>query len=155
ATVDRALGHHPQAADRHQCALAVARDAGDRYPQVQALIGLAAAHRHLGEYEQAVITEQTALAIAREADFGLLVGQASTGLVSTYLDMGRVEDAIVHAGQALATHHKTGHRLGQAQTHLLLGNALRRRGEPIEASRGHWHDALALYTDIGTPEAAS
>jgi hypothetical protein len=54
--------------------------------------------------------------------------------------------------QALALHRQTGHRLGQARTLLVVGHALRRTGD-TDAALSRWREALALFTDIGSPEA--
>ena len=53
--------------------------------------------------------------------------------------------------QALTIQRDTGHRLGQAHTLLVLGHALRTEG--ADAALPHWQQALALFTEIGTPEA--
>jgi hypothetical protein len=45
-----------------------------------------------------------------------------------------------------------GHRLGEARTLRTLGHAVREiHGD--EAVHPHWPDALAIFTELGTPEA--
>jgi tetratricopeptide (TPR) repeat protein len=64
---------------------------------------------------------------------------------------GRHDQAVESARQALAIQRDTGHRLGQAHTLLVLGHALHPEG--ADAALPHWQQALALFTEIGTPEA--
>ena len=51
----------------------------------------------------------------------------------------------------MAIQGDTGHRLGQAHALLILGHALHPQG--ADAALPHWRQALALYTEIGTPHA--
>jgi len=51
----------------------------------------------------------------------------------------------------VAIQRDTGHRLGQAHALLILGHALHPQG--ADAALPHWRQALALYTEIGTPQA--
>jgi hypothetical protein len=90
--------------------------------------------------------------LARQTGYRLLEGQALTTLASLQLAQDQPHQAIEPAGQALAIQCDTGHRLGQAHTLLVLGHALRIEGGVV-AALPHWQQALALFTEIGTPEA--
>jgi hypothetical protein len=51
----------------------------------------------------------------------------------------------------LALHRDTCHRLGEARTLVVLGNAL--RGADGERALRCWQHAHDLFTQVGTPEA--
>ncbi|HEV2824395.1 MAG TPA: tetratricopeptide repeat protein, partial [Actinomycetota bacterium] len=122
-----------------------------RYPEVVALLGLATTHQHLDHLDQAHSCAQQALTLARQTGYRLLEGQALTTLASTQLAQDQPHRAIEPARQALAIQRDTGHRLGQAHTLLILGHALHPEG--ADAALPHWQQALALFTEIGTPQA--
>jgi tetratricopeptide (TPR) repeat protein len=145
-------GSRPQALDSYGQALELAHPTQSRYPEVVALLGLAAAHQHLDHLDRAQLCAQQALTLARQTGYRLLEGQALTILASTQLAQDQPHRAIEPARQALAIQRDTGHRLGQAHALLILGHALRTEG--ADAALPHWQQALALFTEIGTPEAA-
>jgi len=94
-----------------------------------------------------------ALELAREAGYRILEGHARSALAEIQLACGRPDQAVEHAREALAVHRKTGHRLGEARTLRILGQA-NRRTEGTDAALPHWHAALAILADAGaTPEA--
>ena len=142
------LSGDTEAIDRYEQALSLARQTGTRYAEADALLGLAAAHQHTGDDVQAIDHAQQALTIAGRAGFQVLEAQAHTVLAGAHLAGGRHDLAVAHAEQALALHRRTGHRLGQARTLVTLGHALR----PADGA-ACWQAALALFTEIGSPEA--
>src|SRR5207245_2234497 len=75
---------------------------------------------------------------------------ALAALAAIALATDRPRDAIDDARAALAILQQTGHRLGQANAHLLLGRALHYAGQPDDA-RHHWQRAHTLYTDFDSP----
>jgi DNA-binding SARP family transcriptional activator/tetratricopeptide (TPR) repeat protein len=75
-TVRHRVGRHWEAIDNHRHALEVSRRTGYRYTEVEALLGVAAAHAGLGEDEPARDQAERALAIAGEVGFGRLAGRA-------------------------------------------------------------------------------
>jgi DNA-binding SARP family transcriptional activator len=152
ATIHQRRGNHQAAVAHHQQALRQARQAETRYPEVAALVGLAAAHQGLDQPEQAGACAWQALTLAREASYRVLEGQALTTLADLHRSLGRLDQAIEHAQQALAIHRDTGHRLGEARTLLVLGHVLRDIGG-AEAGLPQWEEALALFTSVGAREA--
>jgi tetratricopeptide (TPR) repeat protein/transcriptional regulator with XRE-family HTH domain len=151
ASVHLHRGSLPQARDSYGQALELARATQSRYPEVVALLGLAAAHQHIDHLDQARSCAQQALTLARGTGYRLLEGQALTTLASLQLAQDQPHRAIQLASQALAIQRDTGHRLGQAHTLLVLGHALHPAG--ADAALPHWQQALALFTEIGTPQA--
>ena len=151
-TVHLSLGDHQLAAANNQEALRLAVEAYEGYSEVGARIGLAHVHQHLGRPDQALACAWQALTRARRAGYRLLEGQALTSLADSRLILDQPGRAIRHARRALAIHRHTGHRLGQARTLLVLGRALSHT-QGADAARPHWRQALALFADIGAPEA--
>jgi DNA-binding SARP family transcriptional activator/tetratricopeptide (TPR) repeat protein len=145
-------GHHGRAVEHHQQALDLARQANARHLETEALLGLAAVSLHRGQATQAVNDGRSALTLARQAGHGILEGQAHTIVAAAHLAQDQHNQAIGHAHQALAIHRRAGHRLGQARTLVILGHALRHAGR-ADAALPCWQQALALFTDIGAPDA--
>jgi DNA-binding SARP family transcriptional activator/Tfp pilus assembly protein PilF len=152
ATVDHRLGRHRQALDACRHAARIARDIGYRYLEAQALIGLAQTLAGIGEPHLAPTRARHALTLARTAGFRLLEGQALTTVAAVDHDLGNHRRAADQARRALTVHRETSHRLGAARTHVLLGRSLGHLDDG-DAARGHWRQALTLFTDVGTPEA--
>lgn len=152
AAVHRDAGRHNQALELAQAAVALARDTGDRQYETDALDTLATIHQRLARPDRARAHASRALVMAREAGLQLLEGQALATLAGIDLDQGEPDQARQHAEQALELHRATGHRLGQARALVTLGRALRDSGG-AEAALPCWREALALFTEAGSPEA--
>ncbi|MEV5738692.1 tetratricopeptide repeat protein [Microbispora rosea] len=146
------LGQHSEAIDHYSRGLRLARDAPTRYSESEALVGLALVNTRIGNHDEARGFAHDALAIARQADFRVREGQALTALAEVRLREGDHAEAAEQARHAIDLHRETGHRLGEARALMLLGTASHRLQGPASAQR-HWRKALALFTDIGTPEA--
>ena len=140
------------AIDQHQQALDLARQAGTRYPEAGALFGLAATHHTEGHHDQAIQHAQQALTLAGQVGYRVLEGHAHTILAAAHHAQQHDDQAIQHAHHAMALHRASGHRLGHARTLVTLGRTLH-RSSGADAATASWRQALALFTDIGTPEA--
>jgi hypothetical protein len=57
------------------------------------------------------------------------------------------------AGRAVRLSRDAGDRRNEARALAVLGHACRERDEPRRA-RAFWLDAVALFTDLGDPQAA-
>jgi Flp pilus assembly protein TadD len=90
--------------------------------------------------------------VARQAGYRLLEGRALATVAGIRLDRNDVDQAIHDANEAVAVHRETGDRLGEARTLVLLGRALHRSGQS-DAALSQWRQALALFTELGTPDA--
>jgi hypothetical protein len=97
------------------------RRTGDRYAQLDALLGLATAGTDL-----AVARE--ALGLAEQARCRALVGRAMTTIAGLPLARGDPVLAVAWARAALVVHWETGHRVDGARTLVLLGRALKATG---------------------------
>ncbi|WP_248966264.1 tetratricopeptide repeat protein [Sphaerisporangium perillae] len=145
------LGRHQQAIDLYTRGLLLAQEAGMRNSETEALIGLSSVNSHLGNYDEARAFSRDALAIARKAHFRVREGQALTALAEIHLNRGELAETVDHARQAIDLHRDSGHRLGEARALVHLGTALRHTPGGQVGIR-HWQEALAIFTDIGTPE---
>jgi DNA-binding SARP family transcriptional activator/Tfp pilus assembly protein PilF len=150
-THDR-TGEHRQAIELYHAALVLARQNTDQLPELVSLIGLTGAHRHLGARGEAAEHGERALALARRSGFRMHEGIAATVLARVRLDAGEELRAVEEAGVALTIHEETGHRVGEADALALLGDAVARlKGQA--AALPYRRRALAIYEDVGVPEA--
>ena len=148
----RSVGRHQEAIEDYRQGLHLARKAASRHLETDALIGLSTVHRRLGDHDRASGHARDALAIAREAHFRVLEGQALTALAEIHLRRRQPVEAASYARDAIDLHRGTGHRFGEARALVCLGTVLRQT-EDSHAALHHWQEALALFTDIGTPDS--
>jgi tetratricopeptide (TPR) repeat protein/transcriptional regulator with XRE-family HTH domain len=137
-----ALAHHRQS-------LELLREIGDRAAEGYALGQLGSVHERLGRVEEAVELHHQALGIAAELGDEHLTAELLNRLGGTLLAAGRAGEALCHHDRALAITRRTGNRYQQARAHHGIASAAT---GPRAAQH---HDlALALYTELGVPEAA-
>ncbi|MFC9848835.1 BTAD domain-containing putative transcriptional regulator [Streptomyces sp. NPDC060223] len=141
----------PEAADSYRLALHLAGTVDDRFPQASALLGLATLALRQDEPEEALAHAGQALALAREAEFGVLEACARHVLALARVLLGDSRAAVEEARRALEMHRRTGHRPGEARSHMVLGCAFAARGEPDRAF-GHRRKALLLFRQMGIPD---
>ncbi len=146
-TVQLRRGDHEPAGEHLRQALALYRQLGHRLGEADTLDHLGLLQTRLGRPEQGAELSRRALAICRET--GERNGQAWTlnSLGEAAYAAGRPADAVTHHEAALTIALDLGDRLQQARAHAGLGEA---SGE-LE----HYRRAVALYTELGMPEAAT
>ncbi|MEV0676068.1 BTAD domain-containing putative transcriptional regulator [Actinosynnema sp. NPDC050436] len=125
-------------------ALAAVRRTGDRYPEVEASIGLAEAR---GDLAGAL----GALGAAERCGYRCLAATASTSVARTLAAQGEWRGAEAHARRAAEAARATGHRLGEARALLVQGRALDELGDP--AAEAVWREAFDRCAAAGMPEA--
>ena len=141
----RSLGRYDEALTRLDEALTVSRETGGRTNEAVALKHLGDVHRDLGRHAEAARELAEALAIAREcADRGV-ESRVLTSLGWLSHARGEPDEAAGFFRTALEIALDTGCIGDQAYAHHGLAEAT---GE-----RDHWQRALALYTEMGVPEA--
>lgn len=94
------LAQGQDAVAQYQQALARARETGNRYPEAEALIGLATSFRRRNEYSRARRYANQALAVAREVGYRLQEGRALAALATVAADAGDAETAGTAGRQA-------------------------------------------------------
>ncbi len=144
----RAYGYWDQDAALHQTTLVVARQAGDRAGQADALTQLGILHGVAGDYLAAAACHRQAMAIYR--DIGDRLGQARA---LNYL--GEVQSltadypaAAASETEALALARDVGDQAVQADALIDLGSVQQLTGD-YGAAAGHIQQGLALYQEIG------
>jgi DNA-binding SARP family transcriptional activator len=95
-------------------------ESDDVYPLIVAWISLAAISRDQAEYARALDEGGTARRLAHEAHLPIPEADALTVLASVHLRVGDRVAAREHGERALEIHNRTGHRLGQARTLVVL-----------------------------------
>jgi tetratricopeptide (TPR) repeat protein len=150
--VEATLGRYRPAADHLQRALTLCRELGNRVGEAWTLDGLGSLHIHLGQPDQAADQHRQALAIFRETGQRDGEAWALNGLGEAAQATGRADDARTHHTAAHSIAVDISARVQQARAHAGLGHAQHARNDPAGA-RQHFQQALALYTDLGMPEA--
>ncbi|WP_180268927.1 tetratricopeptide repeat protein [Streptomyces sp. Ru87] len=135
--------------------LACIRRTGDRVGEGRLLGSLGSVHRQSGGHQEALAHLRQALALARETG-------NYTGETDVLIELGQTAQAMAEESaptralryhrQAAALAADLGDRYQQARAqdgiahcHAVLGD--------LNAARTHWHRALGLFTDLGTPES--
>ncbi|MCI0689046.1 MAG: winged helix-turn-helix domain-containing protein [Sporichthyaceae bacterium] len=146
--VDVGLGRYEPAVGNFLTALAVAREPGIRYTEIDAGIGMAIAYRRLGRLDAALSYGRGALDAAVEVGYRLFEGRARSALADILQAAG---DPVAkdQARQALRIHRECGYRLGEAQTLALLGQL-----STGAQARQYRLAAIEVFAELGTPEAA-
>jgi tetratricopeptide (TPR) repeat protein len=132
--------------------LAISRELGDRLGQGQALNNLGVIYREQDHLARAVAYFDQSLAIRRE--LGDRHGEAQTlnNLGIVHRRQGHLDQAIGFHERSLAIRRELGDRHGEGQTLWALGNAIAAtRGR--RAARSSWAGALAIFDDLGAPQA--
>lgn len=120
AAIRAHLGHHDEAAELYDRSLSMASAIGTRPPAVEALIGLATAHRRLVNLDVAQHHAEAALAEASASFMAVHRAQAGAALAEVELHRGNHAAAAAHARQALRVSRWTGHRPGETRARAVL-----------------------------------
>jgi tetratricopeptide (TPR) repeat protein len=150
--VEKRLGRYLLAADHYQLALTTFRQLGNRDCEAWVLTSIGMLHCNLGNPDDAKEHHQQALMMFR--DIGDRGGEtwALNGLGEAAHADGRPADALTYHTAACTVATDTGDRNQQARALCGLALAHQAAGEIAQAHR-HWQHALALYTELGVPEA--
>lgn len=149
---ERLAGRHEQAHDHLRRALELSRRIGDRDDEARVLDDLGDLHRTTGRHDLA--TEHHDLALRLYRDLGDPGGQAKAlnGLGETASAVGDPRAALTAHAEAHTHAGKIGHQHEQARACAGLARAHHDLGDPDQA-REQWRQALALYEELGVPEA--
>ncbi|WP_307873008.1 tetratricopeptide repeat protein [Paractinoplanes ovalisporus] len=138
--------------DHLEQSLALHRLLGDRNGQASTLDSLGTLHLRLGQPARAVEHYQQALVIARENSDRYTEAWALNGLGEAASAAARPADAVTQHRAAYEVAAGIDDREQQARAHAGLGLAYRVLDDQSRA-REHYEQALAVYTDLGMPEA--
>lgn len=148
----RQLGRHTDAVDHAEQALGIFRQLGDRRGEAAALDNLGTAYTQLARHTEALQHHDEALAISRRLGVPGLTCEVLNHTGTSCRLAGRHDAALDHHGQALAMARATGERHEEARAHDGIARTYDDLGHPDRSDR-HWHQALALYRELGVPEA--
>ena len=145
-------GKLPAATEHFQQALAIYRQFGHKAGEATTLTRVGDAHTAMGLPAEAGEQHRAALAIYAE------IGDRD-GEPWAYNGLGEAAQAAGDPAAALAQHtdahtaaRTTGARHQLARAHVGIGVAQQALGNPADAA-DHFRHALAIYTDLGAPEA--
>lgn len=131
----------------------LARDCGDRYSEAVSLGNIGTAYAMLHRYDESAAHLEAALT-QREAlgdDYGQ--GMVLTNLGQVYGFQDRLAEAEDCLRRSLTVQRRCGDRRGQANALNALGEIAYRGGD-FDAAREQWTEALAVFEDLGDPDAA-
>jgi tetratricopeptide (TPR) repeat protein/transcriptional regulator with XRE-family HTH domain len=158
ATVDVLVGRLESAGDRYEQVIRMTSDESMLDDRIEALVGLAAVERLCGRYKDAVGYAERGCKAAESGGYRIYHGEALAELGRIQLEAYRrdhnpatADTARAYLEQALDLQRRTGHRVGEARTLILLGELAHTTGDPAAADR-HWRAALALGAKLGLAE---
>jgi DNA-binding SARP family transcriptional activator/tetratricopeptide (TPR) repeat protein len=146
------LGHYQDGMTSLSQALARSRETASLAREAYCLVHLGLADLRQGRCQQAADQLRRAVALSRKEGDQSGEADALNGLGEVFLAMGRPGPAHDQHSRALSLATQIGDRYEQARAHNGLGYASH-AGDTPEAARRHWQDALAIYADMGVPEA--
>lgn len=114
--------------------------------------GLGMLYAHLQHTEDALWHLQEARQLNARSGEQFGEGFVLNYMADTYFVAGNVDQAIDCYRRAAELRAEIGHRGGQAVSLRSLGTALRYSGDAAGAQRA-WEESLALFEDLGSPEA--
>jgi len=149
---ERLAGHHEQALDHHRKALELSRRIGDRDDEARALDNLGDLYLTTGQHDLAA--EHHGLALDLYRALGDPGGQAKAlnGIGETARATGEPRAALTAHAEAHTHANKIGFQQEQARACAGLAHAHHDLGDPEQAGE-QWRQALALYAELGVPEA--
>jgi DNA-binding SARP family transcriptional activator/Tfp pilus assembly protein PilF len=150
--LDERLGRYEQAAERYRQALAIFRQIGDRKGEAASLCYLGSIDRRLGRYQSAARSQRHALDIFRAIGDPGREAESRNALGEILLAEQRPDDAQREHAIALQLARQIGQKQQQAQAHDGHGRCHLAKGE-FDLAREHWREAVALFTELGAPEA--
>jgi tetratricopeptide (TPR) repeat protein len=146
------LCRYPQAVGHLARALGMFREAQDRTGEAWVLAHLGSAEVSQGHSQQAIDYLQQARVVACENRDLFGEAEALNGLGEAYLAASQPGHARTAHSRALDLAGQTGDKFEQARAHAGLARSHQPVGDQDQAL-DHWHEALALYIELGTPEA--
>jgi len=145
-------GNHQQAREHLHQALRICHDSGNRDCEAYALGNLGVANSRLGNHQLAREHLDQALTICRATGDRSSEAEALNNLGEILLTAGHPDEAQAHQTTALDLASQTYDKYEQARAHHGLARSYHATGD-LGQARQHWQRALAIYTDLGTPEA--
>jgi tetratricopeptide (TPR) repeat protein len=128
--------------------LAIAREIGDRVPEINALNMIGSVMSLLGDTPAALRSHQDALSLAIEVDHDYGIVLAHIGLAAAYLAAEDQDQAAEHAWKASEVGERNGLRLVAGQIQFVIGQIHWKAGR-LTAAKDAWEHARAIFQEIG------
>lgn len=151
-TVYRNMGRFEEALKHYHQALARGRESNDQWGEGWILHSLATTYRSLERFDEAFDHYHQALDVRREINDHWGEGWTLHRLASAYRVQRRWEEALEHYDQALTIYLKINSRWGEGWMLYSMGEVLHDTGA-LAAARTSWHQALAIFEELGDPQA--
>jgi DNA-binding SARP family transcriptional activator/tetratricopeptide (TPR) repeat protein len=145
------LEQHDDAIRHFRQSLAITAKSGDHRISSHNLTNLGNVFGRLGRHAEAAVQHLQALALARETGDRGAEGEILNNLGDTRCATGHLTEALALHHQALALAREVRDRHEEARAHHGAGTALQ-VSDPGSA-RQQWAAALAIYRELGVPEA--
>jgi tetratricopeptide (TPR) repeat protein len=145
------LGRHDEAIDAHSIAFRCHMEAGDRAGQSLGINHIGVSLRQLGRVDEALDRHREALTIAREVRYRNAQLEAHRALGVALRESGQVDEAMHHLEHALELAGELDQPIDTARAHDELARTHARND--AGRAREHWREALALFEQLGVPEA--
>ncbi|MFD3825799.1 BTAD domain-containing putative transcriptional regulator [Streptomyces sp. NPDC058625] len=145
-------GRLGKAVEYSRRSLALDRAEGSAWGEGISLCNLGDAYQRLGRYDDALGCLEQALVVLRASGNRWVEGIALDILGTVHRRLGRYDESVEYYDQALTTHRDIGNRWGEGHTLGNLGEARLDTEEP-EAARTSWRQALAIFVEVGHPDA--
>ncbi|NLT55085.1 MAG: tetratricopeptide repeat protein [Actinomycetales bacterium] len=146
------LGRHAEAAEHLEVALEIWRECAAPESEARTQARLGVARTRLGRPEEALELLQAALDFYRRNGYRLEATVILNSIGTAHRVAGRPEEAAAWHTEALATAEDLNSIPERALAHDELGQDLAASGHDGQA-RSHWRKALALYEELGYPQA--
>jgi tetratricopeptide (TPR) repeat protein/transcriptional regulator with XRE-family HTH domain len=147
------VGRSAEAMEPLREALGIFRDNADYSGEASALTAIGVIYRLRGQFADAMDQHQGALVISRKMSDPDNEGETLIEMSMVHLELGQFESAIREATAAAELNRRIGRRFGEARAMSILGSAHRGSGR-LDQTRRHWLRAIAIYTELGYPQAA-
>jgi tetratricopeptide (TPR) repeat protein len=151
-TVYCGLGRHDRAAESLRAALAIFRSTGNQRSQAAALGNLARVHERVGSYARALACYLESYSMFVALDFRVGQAEVLTSMGRVHRLLGHHASSLSLLQQALEVAEQVDERRSTAVSLWELGITRDALGEP-EAAQDCWIRALAIFDQIGLPEA--
>ena len=150
--IQSSIGRYEEGLTSLNEALAAARRLGDRWREGSALTWIGNAYRDMGRHDEAIECQQQALDLLREAAHPGARSSVANDLAETFRAAGRYAMSFHYHGEALTLARQGSERRQEARALDGLAQVYATSAEPGAAAE-HWRQALAIYADLGLPEA--
>jgi DNA-binding SARP family transcriptional activator/tetratricopeptide (TPR) repeat protein len=145
-------GRLQTAVDNLEQSLVLVRAMGDRVGEAYVLLSAGEVHRRRGHLTAMASCLERSLELARSTGDRHAEAQVFLILGDVRREQGRLDEAFGHLESSRATFHDLRYRVMEARALSSLGLLLTAKGDP-RAARSAWRSALAIFRELGMPEA--